>query len=89
MEIYRENGFLGYYAGVVPRIIANVSVLILASASTYMLNNYVVHEQTMKAYTASTMKVSKSQSYLAEYVNTNLYNVFPDYRLYTFYKISI
>lgn len=59
MEIYRENGFLGYYAGLIPRLIANVSVLILASASTYILNNYVVHEQAMKAYTASTMKVSE------------------------------
>ncbi|XP_032677266.1 mitochondrial carrier homolog 2 isoform X2 [Odontomachus brunneus] len=56
VEIYRENGFMGYYAGLVPRLIANVSVLVLASTSTYILNNYVVQEQAMKAYTASTMK---------------------------------
>lgn len=60
MEIYRENGLQGYYAGLIPRLIANVTVLVLASVSTYALNNYVVHEQAMKAYTASTMKVSES-----------------------------
>lgn len=50
---------MGYYAGLVPRLIANVAVLVLSSASTYALNNYVVHDATMKPYTASTMKVSK------------------------------
>lgn len=56
LEIYRENGILGYYAGLIPRIIGSAAVIILAGASTYAIDNYVIQEPTMKPYTASTMK---------------------------------
>jgi len=58
LEIYRENGILGYYAGLIPRIIGNAAVIVLTGISTYAINNYVIQEPAMKPYTASTMKVS-------------------------------
>ncbi|KMQ96906.1 mitochondrial carrier 2-like protein [Lasius niger] len=56
LEIYRENGILGYYAGLIPRVIGSAAAIILAGVSTYAINNYVIQEPTMKPYTASTMK---------------------------------
>ncbi|XP_020298045.1 mitochondrial carrier homolog 2-like isoform X1 [Pseudomyrmex gracilis] len=53
LEIYRENGILGYYAGVVPRIIGSAAVILIAGVSTYAINNYVIQEQTIKPYTSS------------------------------------
>lgn len=66
VEIYRENGILGYYSGLIPRIIANVAVVVLVNASTYAINNYVINEPTIKPYTASTMKVSWLNIYFDE-----------------------
>lgn len=60
LEIYRENGILGYYAGLIPRVIGSAAAIILAGVSTYAINNYVIQEPTMKPYTTSTMKVSWS-----------------------------
>nr|XP_012223507.1 PREDICTED: mitochondrial carrier homolog 2-like [Linepithema humile]XP_012223508.1 PREDICTED: mitochondrial carrier homolog 2-like [Linepithema humile]XP_012223509.1 PREDICTED: mitochondrial carrier homolog 2-like [Linepithema humile]XP_012223512.1 PREDICTED: mitochondrial carrier homolog 2-like [Linepithema humile]XP_012223513.1 PREDICTED: mitochondrial carrier homolog 2-like [Linepithema humile]XP_012223514.1 PREDICTED: mitochondrial carrier homolog 2-like [Linepithema humile] len=56
LEIYRENGILGYYSGLIPRIIGTTAVMILAGVSTYVVNNYIIQEPTMKPYTASMMK---------------------------------
>ena len=58
LEIYKENGILGYYAGLIPRIIGSAAVIVLTGISTYAINNYVIQEPAMKPYTASTMKVS-------------------------------
>jgi mitochondrial carrier len=58
LEIYRENGILGYYAGLIPRVIGSAAVIVLTGISTYAINNYVIQEPAMKPYTASTMKVS-------------------------------
>jgi len=60
LEIYRENGIQGYYAGLIPRVIGTTAVMVLAGVSTYVVNNYIVQEPTMKPYIASMMKVSKS-----------------------------
>ncbi|XP_072744635.1 mitochondrial carrier homolog 2 [Anoplolepis gracilipes] len=54
LEIYRENGIQGYYAGLIPRVIGSAAAIILAGVSTYAINNYVIQE--MKPYTASSMK---------------------------------
>lgn len=58
IEVYKENGIAGYYAGLVPRLIANAAVLVLVSSSTYVINKYVIRDQELKTYTASTMKVN-------------------------------
>ncbi|XP_015171611.1 PREDICTED: mitochondrial carrier homolog 2-like [Polistes dominula] len=56
IEVYKENGIAGYYAGIIPRLIANAAVLVLVSSSTYVINKYIIHDQELKTYTASTMK---------------------------------
>ncbi|XP_028048470.1 mitochondrial carrier homolog 2 isoform X2 [Monomorium pharaonis] len=56
LEIYRENGILGYYAGLIPRVIGIASVTILTGIATYAINNYVIQEPAIKPHIASTMK---------------------------------
>lgn len=62
MEVYKENGIQGYYAGLVPRLIGNAAVLILVSSSTYVIDKYVITDQAMiefKPYFASIINVSE------------------------------
>ncbi|XP_015122209.1 mitochondrial carrier homolog 2 [Diachasma alloeum] len=54
-EIYHENGLLGYYAGLVPRLIANVATLVLVSSSTYFINKYLIRDKDLRGCTSATM----------------------------------
>ncbi|XP_011644038.1 mitochondrial carrier homolog 2-like isoform X1 [Pogonomyrmex barbatus] len=56
LEIYKENGILGYYSGLIPRVIGSAAVIVLTGVSTYAINNYIIQEPAMKPYTASTVK---------------------------------
>ncbi|XP_012257319.2 mitochondrial carrier homolog 2-like isoform X2 [Athalia rosae] len=55
VEIYRENGISGYFAGLVPRLLGNIASLIIASTATYAINKYIVYDREMRSYTAATM----------------------------------
>lgn len=58
VEVYRENGIMGYYSGIVPRLFANVATLALVSSSTYFINKYVIHDRDTRSYTSAMMTVS-------------------------------
>ena len=58
IEIYKENGLSGYFAGLVPRLIANAATLVIVSSSTYAINKFIITDREMKSFTASTMAVS-------------------------------
>ncbi|XP_066586773.1 mitochondrial carrier homolog 2-like [Prorops nasuta] len=53
-EVYRENGIMGYYAGIIPRIIGNAAVLIMVSASTYAINKYFISDHDINTESAMT-----------------------------------
>ena len=55
VEVYRENGIKGYYAGIVPRLIGHAAVSVLVSSSTYVIDKYVISDRELKPYAASTM----------------------------------
>ncbi|CAD6240223.1 GSCOCG00002564001-RA-CDS [Cotesia congregata] len=55
IEVYRENGLMGYYSGLVPRLIANVSTIALVSYSTYLINKYLVHDRESMSYVSALM----------------------------------
>ncbi|KAG7211280.1 hypothetical protein KM043_010585 [Ampulex compressa] len=54
-EVYRENGIMGYYAGIVPRLIANASLLVLVCTSACCIE-YVVHDREIKTYAMAIMR---------------------------------
>ncbi|XP_053971517.1 mitochondrial carrier homolog 2-like [Hylaeus volcanicus] len=58
VEVYRENGIMGYYAGLVPRLIGNAIVLVIVSSSTYAVDKYlstVTTEHDIKPIICSTI----------------------------------
>ncbi|XP_015519875.1 mitochondrial carrier homolog 2 [Neodiprion pinetum] len=55
IQIYRQNGISGYFAGLVPRLIGNIASLILASTATYAINKYIIQDREMRSYTAASM----------------------------------
>ncbi|XP_037070340.1 mitochondrial carrier homolog 2-like [Pollicipes pollicipes] len=53
--IYNENGVLGYFSGLMPRLLGDLLSALLVASLTYVVNNYVVEDREFKAYTASFM----------------------------------
>lgn len=54
-EIYKQNGLLGFFSGLIPRILGDIISLLLASSLTYAINHYVVEEKELQVYTSATM----------------------------------
>lgn len=44
IEIYKENGILGFFSGLIPILMFNTSVLVLSSSTYYLLKKYVINE---------------------------------------------
>lgn len=57
-EIYTQNGILGFFNGLIPRLLGDICSLLLASSLTYAINHYIVEERELKVYTSATMTVS-------------------------------
>ncbi|XP_012273834.1 mitochondrial carrier homolog 2 [Orussus abietinus] len=55
IQIYKDNGIVGYYAGLVPRLIATASTMVLVATSSYAINKYIIRDRELRAYTTSTM----------------------------------
>ncbi|KAG6797713.1 mitochondrial carrier 2 isoform X1 [Apis mellifera caucasica] len=56
VEVYKENGIMGYYAGLLPRLIGNAAVLMLVSSSTYAIDKYIISDRELKPYAVSTIR---------------------------------
>ncbi|CAH1119629.1 unnamed protein product [Phaedon cochleariae] len=54
-EIYQQNGVLGFFGGLVPRLLGDILSLLLASSLTYAINHYIIEEKELKVYTSATM----------------------------------
>jgi len=50
-ETLRENGLVGLWSGLLPRVIGEVGVLATTAGLTFLVNNYVVKEKEMRQFT--------------------------------------
>ncbi|XP_076225695.1 mitochondrial carrier homolog 2 isoform X2 [Nomia melanderi] len=57
MEVYKENGVMGYYAGLVPRLIGNAAAIILFSTFSYLIDRYILNDEVTKVYVDATIRV--------------------------------
>lgn len=73
-EIYRQNGVLGFFSGLIPRIFGDVISLILASTLTYLVNTYILEEKELQIYSSATMSVRAYHIYT--FFLQFLYNLF-------------
>ncbi|XP_055701327.1 mitochondrial carrier homolog 2 [Phlebotomus papatasi] len=44
-EIYKEHGMLGFFSGLVPRLIGDISCLVLASTTAYFVNKHFITDK--------------------------------------------
>ncbi|XP_063239461.1 mitochondrial carrier homolog 2-like [Bacillus rossius redtenbacheri] len=58
-EIYREEGIMGFFKGLVPRLLGELIALIISSTFTHFVNNLLVKDREFQSY------VSITSSYLA------------------------
>ena len=56
-EIYSENGLSGFFSGLVPKLIANVTTLALVSTSCYIINKYFIQDRELRTFTNATVTV--------------------------------
>jgi carrier protein len=57
-EIFHENGILGFFSGIVPRIVGEVTSVFIASSLTFVINSYIVDDQELKKFSAAFITVS-------------------------------
>ncbi|GBM29339.1 Mitochondrial carrier 2 [Araneus ventricosus] len=58
-EIYNTEGILGFYRGVIPRIIGELLTAWAATTASVLINTYLIEEESLKGY------VKASMNYLA------------------------
>lgn len=51
ISILNENGILGFWSGVIPRILGEVGILGLTASITFIVNNYLIQDKEMSQYT--------------------------------------
>ncbi|XP_068141995.1 mitochondrial carrier homolog 2 [Drosophila tropicalis] len=51
-EIWRTEGILGFFAGIVPKLLCDVACLVLSSTTVYMLNKYLIKDKLARQYNA-------------------------------------
>jgi carrier protein len=57
-EIFHENGILGFFSGIVPRILGEIGSAVIASSLTFIVKSYLMNDRDLKKFTAASMAVS-------------------------------
>eukprot|EP00088_Acartia_fossae_P023375 TRINITY_DN24415_c0_g1_i1.p1 TRINITY_DN24415_c0_g1~~TRINITY_DN24415_c0_g1_i1.p1 ORF type:complete len:321 (-),score=32.00 TRINITY_DN24415_c0_g1_i1:267-1229(-) len=48
-----ENGLVGLWSGLIPRLIGEVSLVAVSASVTFLINTYVLHDKDMQKYTSN------------------------------------
>ncbi|XP_042905350.1 mitochondrial carrier homolog 2 [Parasteatoda tepidariorum] len=54
-EIFNEDGILGFFSGLVPRLIGEILSMLLAASASVLINTYLVDEESAKTYVKALM----------------------------------
>jgi len=51
MSVWRESGLAGFWSGLMPRMLGELSVLGITASVTFLVNTYVLDDKDMRGYT--------------------------------------
>lgn len=49
-EIFKQDGILGFFAGLIPKLLCDLTCIALASTTCYIVNRFYIREQASRAY---------------------------------------
>lgn len=59
-EIYRTEGIMGFFSGLVPKLLCDVACLVLTSSTVFLLNKYVIKDKVGRQYSAGFTQVNSN-----------------------------
>lgn len=70
-QIYREEGILGLFSGLIPRLVGEILTIWFANTIAFVINAYIIQDRTLQSYvSATTMFLSSSVMYPFTLVGT-------------------
>lgn len=57
MQIYKDEGLLGFFSGIIPRLLFDVTCVVIASTATYLVGRHFIREKEGRAYFGSLSSV--------------------------------
>lgn len=58
-QIYKTEGVLGFFSGLIPRLLFDVTCVVVASTATYLVGRHFIREKEGRAYFGSLSSVRK------------------------------
>lgn len=59
VQIYTDEGILGFFSGLIPRLIFDISCVVVASTATYLIGRHFIREKEGRQYLGSLSSVRK------------------------------
>ena len=56
--IYKEQGVKGFFCGLIPRLLCDLTALWLGKTLAHVINNYLLEDRDLKQYVSASMNVS-------------------------------
>lgn len=53
VQIYKDEGIMGFFSGLIPRLLFDVTCVVVASTATYMVGRHFIREREGRAYFGS------------------------------------
>lgn len=71
VQIYNEEGILGFFSGLIPRLIFDLSCVVIASTATYLIGRHFIKDKEARVYISPlTSFVCSSMFYPMNVVST-------------------
>lgn len=55
-EIWRTEGILGFFSGLIPKLLCDVACLVLSSSTVFVVNKYFIKDKVARQYNAGFMQ---------------------------------